>query len=496
MPPFSQESGILRNYLDTVVQLPWSKSHKTKIDVSKAKQILDQDHYGLEDPKDRILEFLSVKKLNPQKNKGSVLCLVGPPGVGKTSLAKSIARSLGANFVRIALGGVRDEAEIRGHRKTYVGAMPGKLIRSIKKAGTNNPVVLLDEIDKMGIDFQGDPSSALLEVLDPEQNRHFEDHYLEVAFDLSKVFFVTTANNIEDIPYALYDRLEIIALSGYTEWEKLSIAQNYLIPKQIEQTGLSKKISLDFTDVATLEIIKNYTREAGVRDIDRKIEKICRKIARDIVENKNHEPEYKIGVKEVRKYLGVAPFKYDDIHTKSRLGVLTGLAWTELGGDIMEIEAIKMKGKGRLTLTGKLGEVMQESAQAALSYLRAEAKSLKVSPTFLDRYDLHIHVPEGAIPKDGPSAGITIFCSLYSILANKKPLPKVAMTGEMTLTGRVLAIGGLKAKLLAAHRSGVKTVILPEENKKHMDKIPLKVKKGLNFVFVNNVKDVLKAAFK
>ncbi len=490
MHPDSAESGTIRTYLDWMVELPWSKSTKDMLDIKKAKKILDEDHYDLEKIKDRILEYLSVRKLNA-KMKGPILCFIGPPGVGKTSLGKSIARSLGREFVRMSLGGVRDEAEIRGHRRTYVGALPGRIIQGIKQAGTNNPVFMLDEVDKIGMDYRGDPSSALLEVLDPEQNYSFADHYLSVPFDLSKVMFITTANMSDTIPSPLRDRMEVIRLSGYTAQEKLGIAKIYLVPKQLKEHGITEKI-LRLSDQALLLLISQYTREAGVRNLEREIANLCRKVARGIAEKK--KKKYSITAGNVSTYLGVPRYLPEEEMRKDEVGVATGLAWTETGGDIIYIEATTMLGKGNLTLTGHLGDVMKESAHAALSFVRSQAESLDIKPEIFASIDLHIHVPAGAIPKDGPSAGITMATAIASALTGRSVSRTCAMTGEVTLRGRVLPIGGLKEKALAAKRHGIKTVLIPARNKKDLEEIPKYVMKDMNFVPVETMDEVLKAA--
>jgi ATP-dependent Lon protease len=493
MHPDSAEAATVRTYLDWLVELPWSKSTTDNLDIKAAEKVLNDDHYDLEKVKERILEYLSVRKLK-EKMKGPILCFIGPPGVGKTSLGRSIARALGREFVRMSLGGMRDEAEIRGHRRTYVGALPGRIIQGIKTAGTNNPVFMLDEIDKIGMDFRGDPSSALLEVLDPEQNFAFVDHYLAVPFDLTKVMFITTGNLVDTIPSALRDRMEIIYLSGYTTEEKLGIAKNYLIPKQLEAHGLSSKI-LKITDPGLRNIISQYTREAGVRNLEREIANVCRKVARKIAEGKE-KIFFVITAQNIHRYLGVPKFLPEEEMEKDEVGVSTGLAWTETGGDLIYVEATPMKGKGQLTLTGQLGDVMKESAQAALSYVRSRSKGLGIKDNLFSKTDLHIHVPAGAIPKDGPSAGITMATAIASAITGRPVRKDVAMTGEVTLRGRVLPIGGLKEKTLAAKRMGIKTVILPKRNKKDLDDIPKYIKKDMEFVFAETMDDVLKVSLK
>lgn len=490
MPPSNAEAVVIRNYLDWALSLPWSVETRDRLDLNMAEKILEEDHYGLEKPKERILEYLAIRKL-AKKMKGPILCLVGPPGVGKTSLGKSVARSLGRKFVRMSLGGVRDEAEIRGHRRTYIGAMPGRILNSIKQAGSRNPVFLLDEIDKMTMDFRGDPASALLEVLDPEQNNTFSDHYLDIPFDLSKVLFITTANSAYNIPRPLLDRMEVIEISGYTEEDKVNIATGYLVPKQIKEHGLKKK-NINFSEAALRKIIREYTREAGVRSLERQIASICRKVARQVVKDKNHAAN--ITVNNLGKYLGTAKYRYGTAEKKSQVGVTTGLAWTDSGGDILAIEVALTKGKGRLTLTGKLGEVMKESAQAGLTYIRSKAEELGISPEVLDGYDIHIHVPEGAIPKDGPSAGITMATSLASAMSGRAVRHDLAMTGEITLRGNVLPIGGLKEKALAAHRAGIDTIILPQENQKDLEDVPANVRKKMKFILVSHMDEVLATA--
>jgi ATP-dependent Lon protease len=492
MHPDSAESATIRTYLDWLVELPWSKSTKDKLDIKIARKVLDDDHYDLEKVKERLLEYLSVRKIK-EKMKGPILCFIGPPGVGKTSLGRSIARALGREFIRMSLGGIRDEAEIRGHRRTYVGALPGRIIQGIKQAGTNNPVFMLDEIDKIGMDFRGDPSSALLEVLDPEQNFAFADHYLAVPFDLSHVMFITTGNLADTIPSPLRDRMEIISLSGYTAEEKLGIAKKYLLPKQLQEHGLTKKI-INIDDSALMQLIYNYTREAGVRNLEREIANLCRKVAKKIAEGK--EKEFRITTRNLRNFLGVPKFLPEEEMRHDEVGVSTGLAWTEAGGDIIYIEATTMMGKGNLTLTGQLGDVMKESAQAALSYVRSKARNLGIKEDIFSKTDIHIHVPAGAIPKDGPSAGITIAAALSSVFTGKPVNKNIAMTGEVTLRGRVLPVGGLKEKTLAAKRMGIKKIIIPKRNKKDIEDIPKYIKKDMEFIFTDKMDQVLKISLK
>jgi ATP-dependent Lon protease len=492
MHPDTAESATVRTYLEWMVELPWSKKSKDNLDLKSAQKVLNEDHYDLEKVKERILEYLAVRKLK-EKMKGPILCFVGPPGVGKTSLGKSIARALGREFVRISLGGVRDEAEIRGHRRTYVGALPGRMLQGMKQAGTNNPVFMLDEIDKVGMDFRGDPSAALLEVLDPEQNSTFTDHYLGVPFDLSEVMFITTANLIDPILPALRDRMEIIEIPGYTEEEKLGIAQRYLIPRQLNEHGITEK-HVKIAEPAIRQIIVHYTREAGVRNLEREIANVMRKVAKKVAEGKGLG--FPVNAGNLHKYLGVPKFVPESELEKDEIGVATGLAWTESGGDVLYIEATVMKGKGVLTLTGHLGDVMKESAQAALSYVRSREKSLGINPDMFTKQDLHIHVPAGAIPKDGPSAGITMATAIASALAQVPARRDLAMTGEITLRGRVLPIGGLKEKILAAKRARLTTVILPKRNKKDLDEIPKHILKGIQLVFADTMDDVMRVALR
>jgi ATP-dependent Lon protease len=491
MSPMSAEATVVRNYIDWIIALPWDERTKEKIDIKEAERILEEDHYGLKKPKERILEYLAVQGLT-NKISGPILCLVGPPGVGKTSIAKSIARATGRNFVRLSLGGVRDEAEIRGHRRTYIGALPGKIIQYVRKAKTVNPVFCLDEVDKMSTDFRGDPSAALLEVLDPEQNNMFNDHYLDIDYDLSEVLFITTANTLHNIPLPLQDRMEIIRLPGYTELEKLNIAKQFLIKKQVEKNGL-KDVAITFSDKAILAIIRNYTREAGVRNLEREIASICRKVAKEVLK-RGKETKISITANSVHRYLGVIQFRFGKTEELDQIGVTTGLAWTDTGGELLQTEVAIMPGKGKLVLTGKLGEVMQESAQAALSYVRSRSRQLKLPDKFYENIDIHIHVPEGATPKDGPSAGIALATSIVSALTRKPVKHDFAMTGEITLRGRVLPIGGLKEKVLAAHRGLVNRVIIPEDNMKDIEEIPKRILKKVELLPVAHMDDVLKKA--
>lgn len=491
MPPVSAEATVSRNYIEWLVGVPWKKASRESKDISRAEKILNEDHYGLEKVKERILEFLAVRQL-VQKTKGSIICFVGPPGVGKTSLAKSIARSLNRKFVRLSLGGVRDEAEIRGHRRTYIGAFPGQIVQMMKKAGTINPVFLLDEVDKMSSDFRGDPASALLEVLDPEQNHTFVDHYLDVEYDLSKVMFIATANIADPIPPALKDRMEIIPLSGYTPNEKVAIARQFLVSKQREANGL-KSGEIEMGDETILAIITNHTREAGVRNLEREIGGVCRKVARKIVQKKAETP-VRVTAENLREFLGKPKFRNRRKGEISEIGIATGLAWTEAGGEILMTETSLLKGKGNLTLTGSLGDVMQESARAAVSYVRSRAEMYDADPNFHEKFDIHIHVPEGAIPKDGPSAGITMAVSLFSAVTKIPVLKDVAMTGEITLRGKVLPVGGIKDKALAAYRAGVRTIILSAENDKDLDDLPEEIRAEMEFHLVSNMDEVIKVA--
>ncbi|MDL2269090.1 endopeptidase La [Desulfosarcina sp. OttesenSCG-928-A07] len=488
MTPMSAEATVVRNYIDWIISLPWFNRSRIQTDLETAENILNEDHYGLEKPKERILEYLAVQSL-VKKLRGPILCLVGPPGVGKTSLARSVARATGRKFVRLSLGGVRDEAEIRGHRRTYIGAMPGKIIQSLKKVGVNNPVFCLDEVDKMTMDFRGDPSSALLEVLDPEQNCSFNDHYLDLDYDLSDILFITTANTLSDIPLPLQDRMEVIRLSGYTEPEKHSIATNFLVPKQIEANGLTLE-NIVFAKDAIDALIQRYTREAGVRNLERTIAAVCRKTARKVAGEKNGE-QHIISATAIAPMLGPPPFKIGQIEEKDQIGLVTGLAWTQVGGELLGVETLTMPGKGRVNVTGKLGDVMKESAQAAVSFVRSRADNLGIDADFYKNLDLHIHIPEGAIPKDGPSAGIAMCTAIVSALTRRPVRRDVAMTGEITLRGRVLPIGGLKEKLLAAHRGGVRKVIIPAENEKDLKDIPATVTDQMEVVRVTHMDEVL-----
>ena len=494
MPDFSAESSVIRTYIETVLELPWEVSTSDEIDIKKAEKILNEDHYGLEEVKERILEFLAIKKLN-KTLKGSIICLVGPPGVGKTSLAHSVARSMNRKFTRISLGGVRDEAEIRGHRRTYVGAMPGRIINSLKQVGVNNPVMLFDEIDKMASDFRGDPASAMLEVLDPAQNNSFEDHYIDHTFDLSNVFFICTANDLGGIPGPLRDRMEIISIESYTEFEKLNIAKKYLIPQTQEENGL-KDFKISFSDKAVMKIINEYTREAGVRNLRREIGKLFRKIAKEILLSKSDSKKISVSEAKVKKYLGNAKFRIDKVKEKEgKIGVVNGLAWTAVGGTTLEVQAVKMEGKGVLQLTGKLGDVMKESARVAYSYVRHIKNELGIKEKFNEITDVHLHFPEGAVPKDGPSAGITITTAIISVLTNKEVRQDVAMTGEITITGEVLAVGGIKEKVIGAHRVGIRDVVLPFDNKVDTEELPKEIADQMKFYFAKTYDDVKKIVF-
>ena len=491
MTPMSAEATVVRGYIDWLISLPWFDRSKVRTDLEEADKILEEDHYGLAKPKERILEYLAVQSL-VKKIRGPILCFVGPPGVGKTSLARSVARATGRKFIRLSLGGVRDEAEIRGHRRTYIGAMPGKIIQSLKKAGVNNPVFCLDEVDKMSMDFRGDPSAALLEVLDPEQNYSFNDHYLDIDYDLSDILFITTANTLPEIPLPLQDRMEIIRLPGYSEYEKYHIAKDFLLSKQIEMNGLGEKI-VQFSKNAILTVIRRYTRESGVRNLEREISSICRKIAREVIKNKDNDT-FKVTAKSIQKHLGPPRFKEHQIEEKDQVGIVTGLAWTHVGGELLCIETLILPGKGKQIMTGKLGDIMQGSAQAAVSYVRSRAERLDIDKDFYKNNDIHIHIPEGAIPKDGPSAGISMCTSLVSALTKRPVYRDVAMTGEITLRGRVLTIGGIKEKILAAHRGGIKKVIVPKENEKDLKDIPSMVLKQIEIVFVEHMDEVLNHA--
>ncbi len=488
MTPMSAEATVVRNYIEWIISLPWFDRSRVRIDINEAETILDEDHYGLNKPKERILEYLAVQAL-VKKIRGPILCLVGPPGVGKTSLARSVARATSRRFVRLSLGGVRDEAEIRGHRRTYIGAMPGKIIQSLKKAGTNNPVFCLDEVDKMSMDFRGDPSAALLEVLDPEQNFAFNDHYLDLDYDLSEILFITTANTLPDIPLPLQDRMEIIRLPGYTEHEKYNIAKEFLIPKQIKLNGLTEE-QITISKKAVYTIISRYTREAGVRNLEREISAICRKVARKIVKD-DEQNVIRVTHSTITKYLGPPRFRSTEIEDEDQVGMVTGMAWTQVGGELLFVETLTMPGKGQVTVTGKLGDVMKESAQAAVSFVRSRAEHLGIDPKFYRKLDLHIHIPEGAIPKDGPSAGTAMCTAVVSALTRRAAHRDVAMTGELTLRGRVLPIGGLKEKILAAHRGGIKKIIIPKENEKDLKDIPTSISKKLEIVTVEHMDEVL-----
>jgi ATP-dependent Lon protease len=490
MHPDAAETATLRSWMEIITDLPWSKSSKDNLDLLKAQRILDEDHYGLDKVKERIIEALAVRRLRP-KPKGPILCLVGPPGVGKTSLGRSIARALGRKFMRLSLGGVHDEAEIRGHRRTYVGAMPGRIMQAIQQAGTNNPLIMLDEIDKVGADFRGDPSSALLEVLDPEQNNSFRDNYLNVTFDLSNVIFMTTANVLDTIQSALRDRMEVIRLAGYTEEEKLEIARRHLLPKQMEETGITPK-DVNISRTAVAAIIQRYTHEAGLRQLEREIGSICRKVARRIGEGRK-EP-VRVSLRNLHEFLGVPKVTPDEVLKKDQIGVATGLAWTAVGGDVLFIEALRIKGKGNLVLTGQIGEIMRESAQAAYSYAKSRAKELDIAPEDINNYDIHIHIPEGAIPKDGPSAGITLATALVSVLSRRPIKKDVAMTGEITLRGNVLPVGGIKEKVLAARRARVRKILLPVQNRRDLEEVPKEPLKDIQFIFVDNVRQVFREA--
>ena len=490
MMPSSAEATVIRNYVETILALPWNESSKVNVNLKKAEKILNEDHYGLDKVKERVLEYLAVIHLS-KAIKGPILCLVGPPGVGKTSIAKSIARASGREFVRMSLGGVRDEAEIRGHRRTYIGAIPGRVVSCIKDAGTNNPVFLFDEVDKIGADFKGDPASALLEVLDPEQNNTFTDHFLEIPFDLSKVMFITTANSTDTIPRPLLDRMEIVEVPGYTEEEKVKISQRYLIPKKTKEHGL-KKENIKISEKALHDLINYYTRESGVRNLEREIANLCRKVARKIVTNK--AKSYTITPGNLEKYLGKKRYHYDIVEGENQVGVTTGLAWTIVGGDTLQIETTAVAGSGKLVLTGQLGDVMQESAKAGISYIRSVADKLNIEEDFYKQYDLHVHIPEGAVPKDGPSAGVTMCTAVISTLTNTPVRRDVAMTGEITLRGKVLPVGGIREKVLAAHRAGIKKVLLPRENERDISEIPNAVRKQLEFVLIDDVSKALEEA--
>ena len=490
MAPSSAESAVIRNYVETIIELPWDKASKVNINIAKAEKTLEQDHYGLKSVKERVLEYLAVIHLS-KGIKGPILCLVGPPGTGKTSVARSIAKATGREFIRMSLGGVRDEAEIRGHRRTYIGAIPGRIITSIKDSGVNNPLFLFDEIDKLGADYKGDPSSALLEVLDPEQNKTFTDHFLDIPFDLSKVLFVTTANSLDTIPRPLLDRMEVIQVSGYTEEEKLKISEKYLIPKQEKEHGLRRN-SLNISEKAIRDIINYYTRESGVRNLERKIADVCRKAAMQTVTR--GKKTYSVTPRNLDKYLGQRKFRYDIIEGAGEIGVVNGMAWTAVGGETLSIETLILDGTGKISLTGKLGDVMQESAKTGLSYIRSIAKEFDIEDDFYKNKDIHIHVPEGAVPKDGPSAGVTMFTSVVSALTKVPVRKDVAMTGEITLTGKVLPVGGIKEKVLAAYRAGIRTILLPKDNVKDLEEIPQSVRKNLKVVGLEYAKEALPEA--
>ncbi|MBR5731433.1 MAG: endopeptidase La [Firmicutes bacterium] len=490
MPGTSPEAGVIRSYVENILDLPWNTANKTELDISKAQQILDEDHYGMDKVKDRILEYLAVQTLS-KNNKAPILCLVGPPGVGKTSIAKSVARATGRKFVHMSLGGVRDEAEIRGHRRTYIGAIPGRIMTLLKECGTKNPVFLFDEVDKIGADFRGDPASALLEVLDPEQNREFVDHFLEVPFDISSVLFITTANGTDTIPRPLLDRMEVLELSGYTLEEKYNIAKRYLVPKQLKANGLSSK-NISFRKGAILDIINYYTRESGVRGLEKNIGSVCRKVARGVVSGETEKHVISSG--NIEEYLGRKKYHYDKLLGKNEVGVATGLAWTIVGGETLFIETAVLDGGGKLSLTGQLGDVMQESARAGISYIRANAKKLGINEDFYKDKDIHIHIPEGAVPKDGPSAGVTMCISVISALTGRPVRKDVAMTGEITLRGNILAVGGIKEKVLAAHRMGIRKVLLPQECRADLEELPQTVKDSLEFVLISKVDDAIREA--
>ena len=492
MPPAAAEYTVSRTYIDWLINLPWSKSTEDNLDIAQAARVLDEDHYDLDKVKERILDYLAVRKLKTDM-KGPILCFVGPPGTGKTSVGKSIARALGRKFARISLGGIRDEADIRGHRRTYVGALPGRIIQGLRRAESNNPVFMLDEIDKVGADFRGDPSAALLELLDPEQNYSFVDHYLDVPFDLSKIMFITTANITDPIIPALRDRMEMLELLGYTEYEKLHIAKKFLIPKQFEENGLSLD-SLEIEDNTVLSVVRNYTREAGVRNLEREIGTVCRKVARKVAEGV--ETKSMVTPDQLHDYLGVRKFHHEVAERSDEIGVATGLAWTPVGGDVLFVEATLLPGKGNLILTGKLGDIMQESAKAALSYARSRAASLDANGNFYENKDVHIHVPAGAIRKDGPSAAITVAVALISAITNRRVAREIGMTGEITLRGKVLPVGGVKEKVLAAHRAGMKKVIMPKENEKDLEEVPQQIKEEMKFAFVEHIDEVLEMVLK